>query len=463
MKPPALSVLVQRTRAEGVDPVFAAEAFEDLLRRIGRAFPGVPVEVLAPGAPARPAMAALLRRTGAPRAVRIVGDTAALDASLSRRMAARALRLDLDYLHPLRFPLGFLPAEIVSARALRHPILRGRESHPYALKELRRAKPRGLRTGTFRFERELRPSAAALLQAHRSVYPAMRLDGPAGAAFVRAMRRRFGGRAPDLRAYLRFWTPIRRRATLYRRLFPGHAFIVPLDLEARPAGAYEEWWREVRRGRLHPIWGVGVPSAAWRDQEERLRVEGRHDARLVRRALGVRRGDVVLDYGCGIGRIAAGFGPCGRYLAVDSAPEALRWFHHRRARPGARLALTRDNLLPIEDDAVDAAFAYEVLVHMEREDIVDVLAEIRRVLRPGGRLLFTMPHLGPNLAYWLSLQARNLGPHKKMRRVHPRTEEEVRLLVEAAGLEVVRTDAKAVGAYCVFYLCRVPAGRRAPR
>src|SRR5439155_19438090 len=83
-----------------------------------------------------------------------------------------------------------------------------------------------------------------------------------------------------------------------------------------------------------------------------------------------------------------------RVTAVDAAPEAVR----RASRRGidARL-VALDGPLSFPDAAFDAVWLGETLEHLV--DPVGALHEIRRVLRPRGRLLATTPdHPPPRLA-----------------------------------------------------------------
>ena len=75
-------------------------------------------------------------------------------------------------------------------------------------------------------------------------------------------------------------------------------------------------------------------------------------------------------------------------VAVDVAEEALR---RARARvPGLDARRVHEGgPLPLDEDAVDVVWAGEVLEHVA--DVVGLLAEVRRVLRWGGRLLVTTP------------------------------------------------------------------------
>jgi SAM-dependent methyltransferase len=80
-------------------------------------------------------------------------------------------------------------------------------------------------------------------------------------------------------------------------------------------------------------------------------------------------------------------------LAVDLNEENLR----RYADPGVRCIVTDGaNLSAIPSETVDTVFASNVYEHFQsREQVADSFAEVRRVLRPGGRFLI----LQPNFAY----------------------------------------------------------------
>jgi SAM-dependent methyltransferase len=115
----------------------------------------------------------------------------------------------------------------------------------------------------------------------------------------------------------------------------------------------------------------------------------------IRRALllgEARPGERVLDLGCGAGRFVAALGDAGAdAVGVELAEAALS-----RARanvPGADLRLVEpDGSLPLDHGSVDLVWCSEVLEHVP--DTAHLLLEVRRVLRPGGRLLVTVPFHG---------------------------------------------------------------------
>jgi SAM-dependent methyltransferase len=105
-----------------------------------------------------------------------------------------------------------------------------------------------------------------------------------------------------------------------------------------------------------------------------------------------RPGERVLDLGCGAGRFVGALAEAGADpVGVELAPAALE--RARAVVPGADLRLVEpDGSLPLEHRSVDLVWASEVLEHVA--DLGQVLVEIRRVLRPGGRLLATVPFHG---------------------------------------------------------------------
>lgn len=72
-----------------------------------------------------------------------------------------------------------------------------------------------------------------------------------------------------------------------------------------------------------------------------------------------------------------------RLVAVDIAPVDPRLGEIALAAQADALAL------PFSGESFDAVFMFDVLEHIEAD--ASVLAEIRRVLRPGGKLLVTVP------------------------------------------------------------------------
>ena len=105
-----------------------------------------------------------------------------------------------------------------------------------------------------------------------------------------------------------------------------------------------------------------------------------------------RPGERVLDLGCGAGRFVAALREAGADpVGVEVAGAALE--RARAVAPGADLRLLADDgSIPLEHGSVDLVWCSEVLEHVA--DGSHLLQEARRVLRPGGRILVTVPFHG---------------------------------------------------------------------
>ncbi|HEY3920828.1 MAG TPA: class I SAM-dependent methyltransferase [Gaiellaceae bacterium] len=105
-----------------------------------------------------------------------------------------------------------------------------------------------------------------------------------------------------------------------------------------------------------PNWSVRAPMARW------LEAEGRAAA-----------GKRVLDVGCGVKPYRPYFAGAAEYVGVDVADN-----------PHADLQGSAE-ALPVEDGSYDIVLCLQVLEHVE--DPLQVVRELHRVTRPGGRVL----------------------------------------------------------------------------
>lgn len=108
----------------------------------------------------------------------------------------------------------------------------------------------------------------------------------------------------------------------------------------------------------------------------------------------VSLGGLVLDVGAGRGYLTEKLLAQGvRTVAVDSSADSVDALNARlRGRPGFMGARESDARLPVDDVSVDGAFMLEAIEHMDDETLRHVLADLRRVLRPGGWVVMTTPN-----------------------------------------------------------------------
>lgn len=113
---------------------------------------------------------------------------------------------------------------------------------------------------------------------------------------------------------------------------------------------------------------------------------------LLGRTLALPEGSVVLDAGCGFGRVATTLAsePFNlNIIGIDLIPERLKEARRYAEIHGAssRVELLNGNYcaLPLKNSSVSGVFTMETLVHADPLDAA--LSEFWRVLKPGGRLV----------------------------------------------------------------------------
>jgi SAM-dependent methyltransferase len=125
--------------------------------------------------------------------------------------------------------------------------------------------------------------------------------------------------------------------------------------------------------------------------ETRFQPDSRRDRVWRRIASHLERGwsgdAAILDVGAGycsfINNVQG-----GRRVAVDLHADLDRF-----AAPGVEtMRLSATDLSPLEGSSFDVVFASNLLEHLTRDQIDQALAEFRRVLRPGGRVILLQPN-----------------------------------------------------------------------
>jgi SAM-dependent methyltransferase len=210
---------------------------------------------------------------------------------------------------------------------------------------------------------------------------------------------------------------------------------------------------EQRRVRLE---NWAAMAAGWeREREQRTRVAAPVTNWLVRE-LAPDPGDVVLELAAGQGdvgfAIAPLLGESGRLIASDFSPAMLEIARLR----GEALGLTNVEFLELDAEALDldessvdgvvCRWGYMLMPHP-----AVALAETRRVLRPGGRLVFAV-WAAADRNPWISAAGRIVVAHGHMPPPEPgepgmfvlADKAALRALVEGAGFADVQIDDVAV-------------------
>jgi SAM-dependent methyltransferase len=162
--------------------------------------------------------------------------------------------------------------------------------------------------------------------------------------------------------------------------------------------------------------------------------------------LGLQPGERVLDMGCGAGRHAFEMYRRGAdVIALDQDADELatvsEWFAAMREEgdlpAGAEADVKQGDALnlPFPDGEFDRVVAAEVLEHIPDDDAA--IAELVRVLRPGGTIAVTVPRWLPEKVCWALSDAYHEveGGHVRIYRGH-----ELVAKLAAAGLRFTGRD-----------------------
>lgn len=141
-------------------------------------------------------------------------------------------------------------------------------------------------------------------------------------------------------------------------------------------------------------WGIG------RYEETAKQLEP--VATLVVRQAAIKSGQRALDLGCGTGNAALELAGCGaKVIAVDPSPRLVEVTRQRATAAGVPVDVRQGEAaaIPVDDDSIDVIISVFAVIFAP--DPSAAIADIKRVLAPGGRVLLTawIPGSGIGSAY----------------------------------------------------------------
>lgn len=147
----------------------------------------------------------------------------------------------------------------------------------------------------------------------------------------------------------------------------------------------------------------------------------------------------ILDVGCGTGANLLMLSQYGDAEGVDVSEDALTFCRERGLE---QVKLGAAEKLPYDDDTFDLVTALDVVEHLD--DDLAGLREMRRVLRPGGRVLLFVP----TFMFLWGLQD-DVSHHRRRYRLP-----ELRRVLEQAGFEIERTTYANITFFLPILLAR---------
>lgn len=109
----------------------------------------------------------------------------------------------------------------------------------------------------------------------------------------------------------------------------------------------------------------------------------------------------VIDLGCGSGRLAYVLGKTANidYLGLDII-QSLLDYAAKKSPINYRFQLNRALSIPAKDNSADFAVAFSVFTHLLHSEIFIYLEEMKRVLCPGGKVIFSFLEFSEPGHWW---------------------------------------------------------------
>lgn len=159
------------------------------------------------------------------------------------------------------------------------------------------------------------------------------------------------------------------------------------------------------------------------------------------RMFGLRDDSRVVDVGCGAGRLARQLARCPdmRYFGIDVVKELLDYTRRKVTRPDFAFQLVAGNTIPVADAQADFVTFFSVFTHLLHEESFAYLEQTRRVLAPGGRVVFSFLEFA-NASHWAVFDGNVDWVRKRSYLGHINVfmhQEDLRLWARRLGFEVV--------------------------
>jgi len=158
--------------------------------------------------------------------------------------------------------------------------------------------------------------------------------------------------------------------------------------------------------------------------------------------VGIRKDDVVLEIGCGVGRVGKVVAPlCRKWIGCDVASNMLSLTADRlKDLPNVELVeLSGYDLSGVADTSVNVVYCTVVFMHLESWDRYNYILEAFRVLRSGGRIYVDNINLCSDGGWKVFETHRGFSPaNRPPHMTQNSTPQEIETYLKRAGFSDVR-------------------------
>jgi ubiquinone/menaquinone biosynthesis C-methylase UbiE len=141
-----------------------------------------------------------------------------------------------------------------------------------------------------------------------------------------------------------------------------------------------------------------------------------HTLATLTRFVGVRASDVILEIGCGVGRMGTVLAPrCAQWIGTDISANMLSYAAQRlKGVPNVRFVeLSTVGLGEIESASIDLVYCTVVFMHLYEWDRYRYMQEAFRVLKPGGRVYMDNVDITSTLGWKIFSDSASYPPHER--------------------------------------------------
>lgn len=186
-------------------------------------------------------------------------------------------------------------------------------------------------------------------------------------------------------------------------------------------------------------------------EENELRATAEQIRQVLDGSVGVKPNDVILEIGCGIGRVGLALAPvCKQWIGCDVSSNMLQYARQRLESYSnvELIEVSGFDLHQVPDESIDLVYCTVVFMHLDEWDRYNYILEAYRVLRPGGRIFVDNFNLRSNEGWEVFETARRNFPRYRPPHISKAsTPQEIEVYLERARFQQIRIQEQGMWVY----------------